>query len=193
MATRILSRLRIWATRTFISVLLSLCNPSTVGRAVRAVVVDTIYGVLGRWARSHVSNKRSVACAPFITHHYAATAVVLVVVMGFVVAAGFHAGPCSILGGRSQANAPSACDLSMRARVRVSRLAHVAAATYARSVAQGHGANQFFGSAVAATQPNRDRVIASRRHTMSSNRYESAKPPSCVIVHLTEHFSRFGA
>ncbi len=62
-------RIRSYAdVRAFIAVLLKFGGPAAVGGSIVAVIVDTVYGMFRRWARTHISVKGHKVGPPLIAH-----------------------------------------------------------------------------------------------------------------------------
>ena len=85
------------ANIALVSVLVHALKPAAVFRRVGAVVIDAFYRVTTRRPRPHVGKERLERFAPSFAHVDAARAVVLVVVIGWCVAAGLHMAPRPIL------------------------------------------------------------------------------------------------
>jgi hypothetical protein len=80
-----------------VPVLFGFCGPTTVILRVSFVVVDSINGVIRRWRFSHVSQERMKVVKPTVTHSYPTGTVMIERWVVWVVAAGFHAAPATVL------------------------------------------------------------------------------------------------
>ena len=89
-----------------ISRLFRPCGPSAVASFIRAIVVDSIQRVLGRWAQAHVSEKRPERCIPFFADSDPTRAIQPIRRRGGVVAPLLHPSPDVVL--RRLAHAVSA-------------------------------------------------------------------------------------
>lgn len=77
---------------TTIGNLLALCGPSAVFWAIRAVIVDAIYGVVRSRRLTHVGIKVFKGC-PALTHKNVAPTILRVMHCGWILAPVFHARP----------------------------------------------------------------------------------------------------
>jgi hypothetical protein len=80
-----------------VSRLFSICRPSTIGRLVVSVVIDSIKRVFVGWLSPHVGEKAFKAVSPFTTHGNAARAVVFVLRVSWRVAPAEHLLPRFVL------------------------------------------------------------------------------------------------
>lgn len=117
-----------------------LRHPSTVSGFIPLVVVDSI-NRQAFWARTHIGQELSERVPPSFTHKDSASAIVFVLLVGWIVASFFRSTPRDISGGASLAM-DTAFD------------AAEAAATFGVSALQGSRSTYEYGlSAIASTLP----------------------------------------
>lgn len=87
----------VFAAHSFVSGLLYSSCPSAVFRRIRAIIINAIYGVLGRWPASHVGIKRFKAVTPCVANSNSSPTVKVKVGAGFFVTPLFYVAPCFML------------------------------------------------------------------------------------------------
>lgn len=71
-------------------------GPTAISRLIVSVIVDAVYRIVRTWAWPHIGIKSLNVMQPTITYHNATSAIMTIVLMFGVAAAGYQRGPSSI-------------------------------------------------------------------------------------------------